>query len=205
MAFVFKAKKTSSIVLKSDIPGPGEYNSSPENNVEINPVPFLSKASRFHQDVPTYNNQSPFFDTIIQNNGNISLSDHPLLPINDRGTHQKEEPMPSANFVSKVERFNYEDKKKTPGPGAYNQPSFLNKKPKIPNLEITKNTKFKKILPRNKSVPSIPSKVHIHGYNEEWGNFFFYWSYKIDGQLVLNDIPVEEAQEVCKNYIMHNL
>jgi len=186
MAFVYKTNRVHPSELKKDVPGPGDYIGPEEYNFQQNTAPFLSKSSRAekanHPSIPKLTN----FESVVLNSAKMILQgDSSPWDNMSQDWLKKDQPKATSSFLTKTERYSYLDIKKTPGPGNYIKLSNPIKQTRFVPPENPAVHPAKKIIKRNKSVPSIPSHKHSHGYSEA-----------IDGTLVLNDEPIEEAQEL---------
>lgn len=156
MAFVFQSERDSSPESSRMTPGPGQYVGPNNYKFDQNQAPFLSNSVRIPEKDPTFDAPEATPQVVVIKNslkGN-RVSTKPLGQAPNTAR-------PSVNFGSKVERFN-EMINDAPGPGAYNRNSRMGKRYNMPPLDSSR----RQSLPRNKSVPSIPSQIHSHGYCE---------------------------------------
>jgi len=186
MAFVYKTKRVHPSEFKKHLPGPADYLGPNAYTFEPNNAPFLSKSTRVeksnHPSVPRLAN----FDSVVQNSAKMILQgDSSPWENFSQDWLKKEEPKATSSFMTKADRYSYLDIKKTPGPGNYLKLSNPIKKTRFQPSENNTHNTSQKMITRNKSVPSIPSHKHSHGYSEA-----------VDGALILNEEPIEEVQEL---------
>lgn len=173
MAFVYKTNRVHPSDLKKGLPGPADYIGPDDYNFQQNSVPFLSKSSRTektnHPSVPKLTN----FESVVQNSAKLILQgDSSPWDNMSQDWLKKDQPKATSSFLTKSERYSYIDKKKTPGPGNYIKLSNPIKQTRFVPPEMPVVHPTKKIIKRNRSVPSIPSHKHSHGYSEAVGKTF---------------------------------
>ena len=201
MAFVFKAPRRTLTPQSNIVPGPGDYINLPEQVSSQNRVPFLTKVSR----MPKAFQPMDHSDTRLYNLAKLALisersSQNKLSP--GKNTQPPSEPKKrSTCFGAKAERFSKSPIGNHLGPGYYGWDKSLDKKVHVPVLGVEKVVKDKPLrtLPRNRSVPSIPSRGQSHGYTEAYGRLLHYIlsvTANLDGNLVLNEQPIEDPVEV---------
>ena len=171
MAFVYKAQRRSVTPQRLVTPGPADYVNIEGSVAAQNRAPFLTKVSRMPQTSQPMDNA----EYRLYNLAKLALVSErsfksPLGPVKN-SMPVVEHKRPSPHFGSKVERFNKSSNEDCPGPGYYGWDKSLDRRVHVPVLAAEKVPQEKppRLLPRNKSVPSIPSRTQSHGYTEAHG------------------------------------
>lgn len=168
MAFVIKTEKASFIQDKESALGPGYYDLPIGNNKGLGYAPFLSAAPKV--SIPkkpmvapgpgSYNIPSGFEKTQkYQKVCYATLSSQSALSESAHMSH---------NFKSKVQRFDNNDRSKSPGPGKYYKALDMVKRKHSVNVgQSHLNPIIEKTIEQNrKGIPSIPGTVNSYGYTQ---------------------------------------
>ena len=167
MAFVFKSEKDPQPSMRETVPGPGRYSVPTSNKLELGYAPFLSTTQKFSDKKKTnitpgpgsYDTRSTFEASKFQKVCFATLNQPGETILNANL---------STTFKSRVPRFSHIDKQNVPGPGAYNQGGFGNKRSSRSQPATSHmSAAVEMIIEQNrKGIPSIPSHQYSFGYSE---------------------------------------